>query len=84
MGRVKRSGPPHFPSFTLAPTLRVRVFTLPSLHHNKDGSYNSTNINKQLSPSKNTLALQAITLIVNSSTLLIMIHYYVLIYRLEL
>ena len=32
MGRVKRSGPGLFPSFTLAPTLRVTVFTLPSLH----------------------------------------------------
>ena len=28
------------------------------LRHNKDGSYNSTNINKQLSPAQNTSALQ--------------------------
>ena len=55
MGRVKRSGvgggereeyffsppPPLFPSFALAPTLRVTVFALPNLPpHNKDSGYN--------------------------------------------
>ena len=50
-----------FPSFSQAPTLRVAIFTLPFfLHLNiKDGGYNSTNINKQLSPNQNTPALQA-------------------------
>ena len=43
---------PH--SFALAPTLRVTIFTLPNhLRHNKDGGYNITNINKQLSPAQN-------------------------------
>ena len=54
--------PPLFPSFALEPTLRVRLLFLLSLiflRHNKDGGYNSTNINKQLSPAQNTPALQA-------------------------
>ena len=35
------------------------VLSLIFLGHNKDGSYNSTIINKQLSPAQNTPALQA-------------------------
>ena len=35
------------------------LISLIFLCHNKDGGYNSTNINKQLSPAQNTLALQA-------------------------
>ena len=35
------------------------LLSLIFLRHNKDGGYNSTNINKQLSPAQNTLALQA-------------------------
>ena len=35
------------------------VLSLIFLGHNKDGGYNSTNINKQLSPAQNTPALQA-------------------------
>ena len=39
---------------------RGRVGVLIFLRHNiKDGGYNSTNINKQLSPAQNTAALQA-------------------------
>ena len=34
-------------------------FYSPFLRHNKDDGYNSTNINKQLSPAQNTPALQA-------------------------
>ena len=50
--------PPLCPSFALAPTLRVTIFTLLIfLRHNRDGGYNSTN--KQLSPAQNTPALQA-------------------------
>ena len=51
--RIFSSPPPSlFPSFALAPTLRVTIFTL------KDGRYNK-NINKRLSPTQNTPALQA-------------------------
>ena len=35
------------------------LLSLIFLRHNKDVGYNSTNINKQLSPAQNTLALQA-------------------------
>ena len=35
------------------------LLSLIFLRHNKDGGYNSTNINKQLSPAQNTPALQA-------------------------
>ena len=75
MGRVKMSGvgggkreektayffsPPLFPSFALAPTLRVLfLLSLIFVRHNKDGGYNITNIKKQLSPAPNTPALQA-------------------------
>ena len=54
--------PPPFPFFALAPTLRVTILlSLIFLHHKiKDGGYNNTNINKQLSPTENTPALQAI------------------------
>ena len=38
---------------------RVFLLSLIFLRHNKDGGYNSTNINKQLSPAQNTPALQA-------------------------
>ena len=38
------------------------LLSLIFLRHNKDGGYNSTNINKQLSPAQNTPALQAIQL----------------------
>ena len=38
---------------------RVFLLSLISLRHNKDGSYKSTNINKQLSPAQNTPLLQA-------------------------
>ena len=34
------------------------LLSLIFLHHNKDGGYNSTNINKQLSSAQNTPALQ--------------------------
>ena len=34
------------------------LLSLIFLRHNKDGGYNSTNINKQLSPAQNTPALQ--------------------------
>ena len=37
------------------------LLSLIFLRHNKDGGYNSTNINKQLSPAQNTPALQAIS-----------------------
>ena len=51
---------PIFPSFALAPTLRLLfLLSLIFLRRNKDGGYNSTNINKQLSPAQNTPALQA-------------------------
>ena len=81
-GESKEAG---LPSFLLSPWhlplvlqfLLSRVF----IHHNKDGSYNSTNINKQLSPSKN-VGYHPYKF--NSSTLVIMMHYYVLTYRLEL
>ena len=69
MGRVKGSGEgvgrekrkPPFPSFALAPTLRVTITsTLPNLncHEIKDGGYNKENTNK-VSPTQNTSALQA-------------------------
>ena len=38
---------------------QVFLLSLIFFHHNKDGSYNSTNINKQLSPAQNTPLLQA-------------------------
>ena len=47
--------PPPFPSFALAPTLRVAISTLPNFL-SKDGGYNNTNINK-LSPFQNTPAI---------------------------
>ena len=51
---------PLFPSFALAPTLRLLfLLSLIFFRHNKDGGYNSTNINRQLSPAQNTPALQA-------------------------
>ena len=37
----------------------IFLLSLIFLRHNKDGGYNSTNINKQLSPAQNTPALQA-------------------------
>ena len=51
--------PPPFPSFALAPPLKVTIFTPPNfLRQNiKDGRHNNTNINKQLSPAQNTPAL---------------------------
>ena len=42
------------------------LLSLIFLRHNKDGGYNSTNINKQLSPSQNTPALQASPSVVSS------------------
>ena len=55
--------PPPFPSFALAPTVRVTISTLPNQFHRrkiKDSGYNNiTNTNK-VSPTKNTPALQAI------------------------
>ena len=36
------------------------LLSLIFLHHNKDGGYNSTNINKQLLPTQNLPALQTI------------------------
>ena len=75
MERVKRSGvggrkreekifsPLLLPSFLLSPQdLPLGLLFLLSLiflRHNKDGGYNGTNINKQLSPAQNTPALQA-------------------------
>ena len=47
--------PPPFPSFALAPTLRVAISTLPNFL-SKDGGYNNTKINK-LSPFQNTPAI---------------------------
>ena len=38
------------------------LLSLIFLRHNKDGGYNSTNINTQLSPAQNTPALQASTM----------------------
>ena len=55
--------PPPFPSFALAPTVRVTISTLPNQFHRrkiKDSGYNNiTNTNK-VSPTKNTPALQAL------------------------
>ena len=54
--------PPPFPSFALAPTVRVTISTLPNQFHRrkiKDGYNNITNTDK-VSPTKNTPALQAI------------------------
>ena len=55
--------PPPFPSFALAPTVRVTISTLSNQFHRrkiKDSGYNNiTNTNK-VSPTKNTPALQAI------------------------
>ena len=54
--------PPPFPSFALAPTVRVTISTLPNQFHRrkiKDGYNNVTNTDK-VSPTKNTPALQAI------------------------
>ena len=54
---------PPFPSFALAPTVRVTISTLPNQSHRrkiKDGGHNNiTNTNK-VSPTKNTPALQAL------------------------
>ena len=50
------SPPP--PLFSFFPSL-LFLLSLIFLRHNKDGGYNSTNINKQLSPAQNTPALQA-------------------------
>ena len=51
------------PSFLFSPSHLplglLFVLSLIFLRHNKDGGYNSTNINKQLSPAQNTPALQA-------------------------
>ena len=68
MGRVKRSGVgAPLPFFLLLPRhLPLGLLFLLSLfflHHNKDGGYNGTNINKQLSPAQNTPALQATTVL---------------------
>ena len=54
------------PSFLLSPKhlplgLLFLLF-LVFLRHNKDGGYNSTNINTQLSPAQNTPSLQASTM----------------------
>ena len=47
-------------TFAQAPTLTLTILlSLIVLRHNNDDAYNSTNINKQLSPSQNTPALQA-------------------------
>ena len=54
---------PPFPSFALAPTVRVTISTLPNQSHRrkiKDGGHNNiTNTNK-VSPTKNMPALQAL------------------------
>ena len=51
------------PSFLFSPSHLslglLFVLSLIFLRHNKDGGYNSTNINKQLSPAQNTPTLQA-------------------------
>ena len=44
------------------PLALLFLHSLIFLRHNKDGGYNSTNINKQLSPAQNVPALQAIQL----------------------
>ena len=54
----------HVETFALVPTLRVPLgllflLSLIFLGHIKDGGYNSTNINRQLSPAQKTPALQA-------------------------
>ena len=51
MRRVKRRGD--------LPLGLLFLLSLIFLRHNKDGGYNSTNINKQLSPAENTPTLQA-------------------------
>ena len=68
MGRVKRSGggsgERRFFLSSPSPLYFFRPSTYPQgyyffLRHNKDGGYNSTNINQQLSPAQNMPALQA-------------------------